>query len=140
MLEDPGSSSGVYTIEIDREWWRRTAPYVRAVSILLKTLTPVGLAGLKVDLPEATWTALEDRLELVESSITAASEFGATANDDDAAAVVVTRGPDLAEGAVLRDLHRILRDQDPTFADLRKVHDDRRRLLWVHRQFLRHYR
>ena len=44
-----------------------------------------------------------------------------------------------AEGAVLRTLHAMLRAQDITIADLRKVVRPDGRILWVHRQFERQY-
>ena len=41
-----------------------------------------------------------------------------------------------AEGGVLRTLHAMLRQQDSTFANLRRVADTQGRYLWIHPLFL----
>jgi hypothetical protein len=41
-----------------------------------------------------------------------------------------------ADGAILRQLHEMLRKEDPGFADLRKVPDRHGQWRWVPRQFV----
>jgi len=47
--------------------------------------------------------------------------------------------PVRADGALLRELHVILRQQDPGFGGLARVQDRRGRFLWVHPQYRSKY-
>jgi hypothetical protein len=45
----------------------------------------------------------------------------------------------LAEGSILRSLHALLKEKDPSFGGLVQVQNKRREFLWVHPQFVEEY-
>ena len=42
-------------------------------------------------------------------------------------------------GSILRELHALLKEEDPSFGGLEKVQNKRREFLWVHPQFVNEY-
>lgn len=44
-----------------------------------------------------------------------------------------------AHGAILRELHAFLKDEDPSFGGLVRVQNKRREFLWVHKRFVGEY-
>jgi hypothetical protein len=44
-----------------------------------------------------------------------------------------------AHGAILRQLHALLREKDPTFGGLERVRNKRDEVLWVHPNYLSEY-
>jgi len=44
-----------------------------------------------------------------------------------------------AQGSMLRELHAILKKEDPSFGGLERVQNNRREYLWVHPQFRSEY-
>jgi internalin A len=44
-----------------------------------------------------------------------------------------------AQGSILRELHALLKEKDPSFAGLVRVQNKRREFLWVHPQFVDEY-
>jgi len=45
-----------------------------------------------------------------------------------------------SSGAALRQLHAVLKEQDPSFGGLEKVRNNRREALWVHPRYVETYR
>jgi len=74
--------------------------------------------------------------------LTAAADFAGTADatggwDDDGLDQGAPAGGIMqAEGGVLRTVHAMLKEQDSTFADLRRVTDAQGRYLWIHPRYL----
>ncbi len=81
-------------------------------------------------------------VSLGKQTLTAAADFAGAANttgdwDEDRLDQRGTAGGIMrAEGGVLRTLHATLKEQDPTFADLRRVTDAQGRYLWIHPRYL----
>lgn len=44
-----------------------------------------------------------------------------------------------AHGAILREVHTFLKDEDPGFGGLVRVQNKRREFLWVHERFVSEY-
>jgi len=145
VLESDRPTAGVYIVEIPREWWIKAAPVIKATSAVLRSLLPVSLAAIQLDLNDNQWNAAKELLTLNKEVIGSVAEVGQAASpDSDLSAMsehmeadVVT--PIRAEGGLLRTLHSTLRAQDITYADLRRVRDLHGRFLWVHEQFETEY-
>jgi hypothetical protein len=119
-------------------------PLIQITAGLLKPLIGVGLADLQLNLDDTAREALKEQIALAKESAGAAAEAAeALSDNDDSDALTRQTGSTErvidAEGAVLRTLHEVLRKQDPTYADLRKVRDPQQRLLWVHRRYVPYY-
>jgi hypothetical protein len=136
-LLNPGKpDAGVYTVDIPRDWWVKAAPLIRTTSMLLKALLPVSLPAVQADVDDNQWKAISERLTLGKESLGAVAELGKNIQDpDDPGLDLDTDQPTLAEGGLLRMLHALLRDQDVTLADLRRVRNHQHRIIWVHPLF-----
>jgi hypothetical protein len=144
VLEPDRPNAGVYTVEVPREWWVKAAPLIKATSAVLKTLLPVSLAAIELDLSDNQWKAVKKELILDKETIGAVADTGqklklrqenVLADDIDAEPGTAIR----AEGGIMRMLHNTLREQDITFADLRRVRHPQGQFLWVHEQFVTEY-
>jgi Leucine-rich repeat (LRR) protein len=142
LLDEPRSDRGVYHIKVPRKWLVNAAPWIRAMSVMVRSLLPVSLAALELDLSDTRWKSLNEQLQLAEASINALAELGADvhaprdAGQDTVAAA--TADESTAAGSVLRSLHAFLREEDPTFGGLERVRD-RNRYRWVHPRFIELY-
>jgi len=120
-------------------------PIIRATSVVLKTLLPVSLAAAELDLTDTQWSAAKEQLGLTAKSLSAAAEAGESLDidpdDGDRLAAAAGRGelPVRAEGGLLRLLRATLKEQDVTFADLRRVRTQQGRFRWVHPRFVEIY-
>ncbi|MCD0443908.1 ADP-ribosylation factor-like protein [Glycomyces sp. A-F 0318] len=131
LNDDPGS--GVYRISVPREWLVKAAPWIKAVGRLLRAMLPVALDGMKLDLGDDQWKALEEQANLTRAAI------GGTAETAELLADHVRTDQRLRDddppGEQLRTLHALLREQDPDFGGLVRVLD-RGRFLWVHPRYV----
>ncbi|MEE4542225.1 COR domain-containing protein [Streptomyces sp. V4-01] len=144
VLEADRPDAGVYEIDVPRDWWVKAEPFVRATSLLLKAALPVGLAAFELALSDGQWTAVSRQLnlgkEILGSSADLAGELPPADGDSALAAQAnAEAAPIRAEGGLMRTLHATLREQDVTFADLRRVRDQQGRFLWVHERFVSEY-
>ncbi|MEH1169250.1 COR domain-containing protein [Micromonospora sp. CPCC 205539] len=141
VLEPGRPDAGVYSVDVPREWWTKAVPLLQATTMLLKPLLGLGLAELKLDFNEEQWKAIEEQVSLASETLNVAAEAAThlSARDESAGLVERTTNPPtslvVAQGAALRTLHVMLRAQDVTLADLRKVVRPDGRILWIHRQF-----
>lgn len=144
VIDPDRPDAGIYTVEVPREWWVKAAPVIKATSVVLKTLLPVSLAAVQLDLSDGQWSAVREQLTFAKESLAALAESSRAlpeAERDEGWAVEVAAGtlPIQAEGGLLRTLHATLKEQDVTFADLRRVRDQQGRFLWVHPRFVSVY-
>ncbi|GAA4258232.1 leucine-rich repeat domain-containing protein [Dactylosporangium darangshiense] len=145
VLEPDRPGAGSYEIDVPREWWTKAVPLIKITAMLLKPLLGVGLADLKLNLDDQQWKVVEERVSAAAETLKAATEAAGHLSDDDGSAGLAGRVSDrtssvlIAEGAVLRTLHAMLRAQDVALADLRRVVRHDGRILWVHRRFEREY-
>src|SRR5262249_15438514 len=106
----------------------------------------VAAAGAKLVLPEDTYNALDFGREIIDVSLTGTDKLiDWMGTDDDSGrrdvALLRLHGnrPNIADGSALRELHTILRKEDPDFGGLERVQNKRREFLWVHKQFVNEY-
>jgi hypothetical protein len=108
------------------------------------TPTPTGLvdtSGPPLDLSDAQWKAVEEQLSLAKETLSMASECASNVEvghgdldmSESASQRIV---PLAAEGGVLRMFHALLKKQDMSYADLRRVRDAQGRYLWIHPRFV----
>jgi hypothetical protein len=142
MLSKDKPQAGVYDIEVPREWLLQAAPWIKAISVVARSLLPVSVAGLQLGLDDKEWKAIGEQLVLTEKSLSGLADLG-TRLDVDGPPPIVDGGKDVeptyADGSVWRTLHGFLREKDPSFGGLEKVRD-RNRYLWVHPRFSGQYR
>nr|WP_296070962.1 hypothetical protein [uncultured Actinoplanes sp.] len=96
-------------------------------------------AWVRLEALSLAWKAVEEQVTPANESLRAALEATTLFTGDDPSEGLTGRGPTRSEGAVLRTLHAMLRRQDITIADLRKVVRPDGRIRWVHRRFERLY-
>ncbi|MBC6472260.1 MAG: hypothetical protein GDA48_05140 [Hormoscilla sp. GM102CHS1] len=126
-LNSPGDKRGVYELELPRKWLVKAKSFLKLMTTTLILALPV---ATKVALDEAAYAAMEKELQLGQKTLDDATREGGDQGHDESEDV-----PMRAEGAVLRELHAILKAKDPTFGGLVRVQNKRREFLWVHPQF-----
>ncbi len=143
-LLNAGSTDGVYDIEFTRAEFKKFAPYLKFVMGMLSLVLPVAFTNFKLDLPlhlpETAYKAFEYELdfgkEVVESSLEGAEKFTDWLGGKDESLGALHMGEGIrAHGAILRDLHAMLKERDPGFGGLVRVLNKRNEFLWVHPQF-----
>jgi hypothetical protein len=132
--------AGVYTVDVSRDWWVKAVPLLKVMSVLIKPFLGIGLAGTELELSTAQWATVKEQLALGKESLSAAADFAARAGATHSSEGIEDHADldtiNQAEGGVLRNLHAMLKEQDITFADLRRVTDHQGRYLWVHPSFV----
>ena len=135
LLSKGKKADGEYTFDIKREWLAAAAPYLKLLAGTLSLVLPVASAVTKLVIDDKAYKAIEDQLNLgqkaAESLLKAGDIFNKQLDQED--------GPDMptggairAHGAVLRQLHALLKDKDPGFGGLVRVQNKRQEFLWVH--------
>jgi C-terminal of Roc, COR, domain/Ras of Complex, Roc, domain of DAPkinase/Leucine rich repeat len=144
-LDPDHPEAGVYTLDVPRDWWVKAVPLIKGVATLIKPFLGISLASIELDLTATQWTAVKEQLALGKETLTAAADFAGAADatggwdGDHLDRGATTGGIMRADGGVLRTLHAMLKQQDLTFADLRRVVDTRGRYLWVHPRYRQIY-
>jgi hypothetical protein len=133
---------GVYELDLLREWLVKAAPYLKILTGTLSLVLPVAASTTKLILDENAYKGVEEQLDLGQKSLESALKGGELAVDR----FSQDEAPDWkqgrvirAHGAVLRELHVILKEKDPSFGGLVRVQNKRREFLWVHEQFVGEY-
>ncbi|MEK6261045.1 MAG: COR domain-containing protein [Planctomycetota bacterium] len=135
---------GVYELELTRDWIKNSAPFLRVLSTTLSLALPIASSATKLVMDATAYKAIENQLDFgkacAESFLKAGEKVGdwLTTNDD------TEMEPGLAiraQGATLRELHSLLKEQDPasSFGGLNRVQNKRREFLWVHEKFKHEY-
>ena len=135
---------GVYEIDLTREWLQKSAPYLRMLSTTLSLALPIAFSRIKLQMTDAAYKAIENQLTFGKSCAESFLKAGDMTRD------WLTSGDDFqkdsgrelqSHGAVLRELHAILKAKDPAnrFGGLIRVQNKRREFLWVHPQFSAEY-
>ncbi|MBB5874185.1 Leucine-rich repeat (LRR) protein/GTPase SAR1 family protein [Allocatelliglobosispora scoriae] len=140
LNDDP--TSGVYDIDLPHQWFVAAGPWLKATSVILRTLLPIA-TGI-MDLPaDAHRSTLANQLRIVEDSFEASFDAATLTPIDRAEERHLRRAtgdeaPDYVNPALLSTLHKIIGDRDPSFGGLRRV-KDREHYKWVHPRFLAEY-
>jgi hypothetical protein len=135
-------SSGVYELNLPREWIVKSMPYLKLLTGLLSLVVPVAASATKLELDEVTYKGIEKQLEFGQKSLESALKGGEKAEGwaTDGDAPGLERGDSVrAKGAVLRQLHAWLKKKDPSFGGLVRVQNRRQEFLWVHPKFESEY-
>jgi hypothetical protein len=133
---------GVYDLTLPREWFVKAAPFLKVLTTTLSLVLPVASSATKLLMDETAYKRIEKELDLgqksIESVFKGGEALGSWLGRSDA--------PDLehgeairAQGAILRELHALLKKQDPSFGGLVRVQNKRQEFLWVHSQFEKEY-
>ncbi len=134
---------GVCEIELSREWFRKTAPFLKVVASTLSLVLPAASSGVKLTLDDAAYKAIEEQLDFGKNCLDAAlkggDNLGGWLGEEDAADVLPHGAAIRVEGAVLRELHVLLKAKAPGFGGLKKVLNKRQEFLWVHPKFAAEY-
>jgi hypothetical protein len=123
VLNNGDMKKGVYDLELDQDWFKKAAPYLKLITSTLSLVLPVACCNLKV-LYNATT-----------KNFPALNEFSRVIDSADLERGVGTR----AENATLRELHFLLKAKDPGFGGLVRVMNKRQEFLWVHEKFASEY-
>lgn len=127
-----------------RTWVVKAAPIVKFAAGVLSVALPTAKAMAQIELGEATWKRIEAQVDAAKESLgSLADEVAKDLGDADAEKDIGSLEPDpqfRSSGAVLRQLHAVLKEQDPTFGGLEKVRNNRREALWVHPRFVEIYK
>jgi len=141
VLNNGDMKKGVYDFELDKEWFKKTAPYLKLVTGTLSLVLPVASSALQVANDAAT-KALQDQIGLGKDVIdaivgesSALNEFSSVIDSTNLERGVGPR----AENATLRELHALLKAKDPGFGGLVRVLNKRNEFLWVHEKFAGEY-
>ena len=141
-LNGPGDKSGVYELELTRDWVKKAAPLLKGLTTTLSLVLPVASSATKLLMDDDTYKKIADQLDFgqkcPDSFLKGSEKAGSWLARGDA--------PDLerggairAEGAMLRELQALLKEKDPGFGGLVRVQNKRREFLWVHPQFVDEY-
>ncbi|WP_293129316.1 COR domain-containing protein [Microcoleus sp. bin38.metabat.b11b12b14.051] len=139
-LNPNNKKQGVYELNLSREWFIKAAPYFKVMTGVLSLVLPVAGSATKLMLDDTTYQAIEEQLDLGQKSIESiskTSEVFALSNND--APDFVQGGVIRGQGAILRELHALLKEKDPGFGGLVRVQNQRREFLWVHPDFVNEY-
>ena len=133
---------GVYEFELEREWFKKVAPYLKVVTGTLSLVLPVAISRIKLNLDDVSYKAIEEQLDfgktVIDATIGEPSKIGDFYGPADNAKL--ERGEAIrANGAILRELHALLKAKDPGYGGLVRVMNKRQEFLWVHEKFASEY-
>ncbi|MBI5715702.1 MAG: leucine-rich repeat domain-containing protein [Chloroflexi bacterium] len=141
-LNEKDKKKGVYEIELDREWFKKAAPYLKLMTGTLSLVLPIATSGIKLNLDDTAYKDIEEQLGFSKSIVDAAIGEGAKVGEFFGAAgtTKLEHGEEIrAQGASLRELHALLKAKDAGFGGLVRVMNKRQEFLWVHPQFEKEY-
>src|SRR5215510_465645 len=107
VLNNGDMKKGVYDFELDKEWFKKTAPYLKLVTGTLSLVLPVASSTLKVANDAAT-KALQDQIGLGKDVVDAIAGESAVLNEFSNVIDSANLERDVgtrAENATLRELH-----------------------------------
>ncbi|MEM9271473.1 MAG: COR domain-containing protein [Cyanobacteria bacterium P01_F01_bin.143] len=147
VMNGEGDRRGVYEIELKREWFKRASPLLRIMSVTLKLALPIAIPGTKLATDDAEYKNIAEQLEFgvksANSFLKGSDQIGDWLVEGDAMEVDQstenTRTIIRAQGSLLRELHVLIKAQDPSFGGLERVQNKRREFLWVHSDYVSEY-
>ncbi|MHC5739223.1 leucine-rich repeat domain-containing protein [Nostoc sp.] len=140
-LNPNDKKKGVYELDLPREWFTKAVPYLRILTGTLSLVLPVAGSATKFILDDTTYKAIEEQLDLGQKSIESTLKGSdiALAGKSKSDASFLEGDAIRAQGSILRELHALLKEKDPSFGGLVRVQNKRREFLWVHPQFVDEY-
>jgi hypothetical protein len=123
-LNGATSTKGVYEFEFEREWFKKVAPYLKLIMGTLRLVFPVTASAIKLKINDAEYKAIEEQLNSGKSVIDAilgeATRIGEFMASADSRRIEYGEGIS-AQGAILRELHALLKAKDVGFGGLIRV-------------------
>lgn len=141
VLNNGDMKKGVYDFELDKEWFKKAAPYLKLVTGTLSLVLPVASSTFKV-VDDAATKAFQAQFDLGKDVIDSIAGEGVLLNEFSSVidSANLERGVgSRAENATLRELHALLKAKDPGFGGLVRVLNKRNEFLWVHEKFASEY-
>jgi hypothetical protein len=144
VLNNGDMKKGVYDLELDREWFKKSAPYLKFLTGTLGMVLPVASSAIKLALDETAYKLIEEQLDfgtsIIDSVIGETTKIGDFLGVADSSTLehgIAAR----ADGSTLRELHALLKSKDPSFGfgGLVRVMNKRQEFLWVHEKFAGEY-
>ncbi|NQT16265.1 MAG: hypothetical protein HQ582_26140, partial [Planctomycetes bacterium] len=135
---------GVYEIELTRDWIKKSAPFLKALSTALSLALPIAASAPKLMMAATAYDAIENQLNFGKACAESFLKGGEKAGDwltSDDDTKLESASAVRAQGATLRELHALLKAKDTagSFGRLARVQNKRREFLWVHEQFVGEY-
>ncbi len=135
---DDNKKQGVYDLDFPRDWVIRAAPFFRTLTTALSLILPAAFSGVQLALDDPSFKAIDEQLrfgkDCFDATLKGGKDIGGWLGEDDSTELPQESAM-RAEGAVLRQLHVLLKGRDPGFGGLVRVMNKRREFLWVHPQF-----
>ncbi|QKQ75289.1 leucine-rich repeat domain-containing protein [Nostoc sp. TCL240-02] len=140
-LNPNDQKKGVYELDLPHKWFTKAVPYLRILTGTLSLVLPVAASTTKFILDDTTYKSIEEQLDLGQKSIesTLKGSDMALAGKSKSDASFLEGDAIRAQGSILRELHALLKEKDPSFGGLVRVQNKRREFLWVHPQFVDEY-
>ncbi|WP_127505072.1 leucine-rich repeat domain-containing protein [Actinoplanes solisilvae] len=144
VLSESKGLNGVYDLSMPREWVRKSAPWFRAVSVVLRTILPVaaGVTDLVAPNQQSWQSALGKQLEHagdgVEALYDEALRLEGTSSSENRNTIGASARIEMDQSLV-KALRQEIARIDSTFAGLVRVRADGG-YRWVHRRFESIYR
>jgi len=146
-LNGVDSKKGVYEIELERAEFKKYAPYFKALYGTLSLVLPMAVSAAKLlneDFYKDKGEALTFGKATIDALIGEGTKLGEWIGAADSAALEPDKTkPEWeatrAQGAILRELHALLKAKDPGFGGLVRVMNKRQEFLWVHEKFAGEY-
>ena len=138
VLNEDNPGKGVYELELNRDWFKRAAPFLKILSGTLSLVLPVALSSWKYRVDDATYELFEEELDLGMSIIDASLGVSDAVVDwlGSKDSTSLEQGEAIrAQGSILREFQSILKERDPGFGGLIRVMNKRQEFMWVHPQF-----
>lgn len=141
-LNGEGSTAGVYDLHLSREWFQQAAPFLKVITTTLSLVLPVAASATKFMIEESAYKGIENELDLGQKSLDSVlkgAEQSRNWLDRNDTPALMRDEAIRADGAVLRQLHGLLKKQDMSFGGLVRVQNKRNEFMWVHPQFESEY-
>ncbi|MTJ07413.1 COR domain-containing protein [Anabaena sp. UHCC 0204] len=140
VLNPDDPKKGVYELDLPREWFTKAVPYLKLLTGTLSLVLPVAGSATKLMLDDTAYKAIEEQLDLGQKTIESTLKGGDMALVEKSDHASFAEGDAIrAQGSILRELHALLKQKDPSFGSLVRVQNKRREFLWVHPQFVNEY-
>lgn len=135
---DEKKKQGIYELDFPRDWVISAAPFLKTLTTTLSLILPAAFSGVKLALDDPAYKAIDEQLrfgkDCFDATLKGSKDVGGWLSEDDSTDLPQESAM-RAEGAVLQQLHVLLKEKDPGFGGLKKVLNKRREFLWVHPQF-----
>ncbi|QSJ20422.1 leucine-rich repeat domain-containing protein [Nostoc sp. UHCC 0702] len=140
-LNPNDQKKGVYELDLPREWFTKAVPFLRLLTGTLSLVLPVAASATKFMLDDTTYKGIEEQLDLGQKTIESTLKGSdiALAGKSKSESSLLEGDAIRAQGSILRELHALLKEKDPSFGGLVRVQNKRREFLWVHPQFVDEY-